>query len=170
MEIIRGNHSGHFDLRGKQTQLLICLDFFVKMLAMTRPEINPSEVVASVEKSISSGELWNAQKTFLANHSVPPEVIEALETKPWKPMSAIEKKEIRSPRDGYIRGVDQRSIGRRVYSGFDDGVRDVRFGGIVLNKRRYDPVAKGDILCMIYTPEASSLNEETLLDAIFDLG
>lgn len=170
MEIIRGHHSGNFDLRGKRSQLSICVDFFVKMVGMARPEIDPSEVVASVEQSISSGELWNAQKRFLANHSVSPDVIEALEREPWKPMSTIEKKEIRSPTDGYIRGIDQRSIGRRVYNGFEDGRRDVRLGGIVLNKRKYDPIARGDLLCIIYAPEARSLDEGALLEAIFDLG
>lgn len=169
MEIIRGTHSGNFDLRGKRSQLLICLDFFVKMLGMARPEIEPSEAVECIEQSINSGELWEAQKRFLANHSVSAGVIEGLEMQPWRPMAGIEKKEIRSPRKGYVRGINQRAIGRRVYNGFEDGRLDSRFSGIVLKKRRYDPVAIGDLLCTIYAPEAHAVADEALIEAIFDL-
>jgi pyrimidine-nucleoside phosphorylase len=170
MEIIRGHHSGSFDLRGKRTQLSICADFFVKMVSMARPTTDPSKLVDAIEKSIATGRLWEAQKRFLANHSVSASAIGVLENDPWNIMSGVERKEIRSPRDGYLRDINQRSLGRRIYNGFEDGRRDIRLGGIILKKRRYDPVAKGDIICSIYGPGCRSIDEESLLEAIFDLG
>jgi pyrimidine-nucleoside phosphorylase len=170
VEILRGQHSGSFDLRGKKTQLAICCDFFVKMIKMARVETDSSRLVATIDEAIASGKLWAAQKRFLVNHGVPIGVIELLEKDPWRPLSSGERKHVLSKYDGYLRDINQRAIGSLVYNGFYEGHHPSHFDGVVLKKRKFDPVAKGDLLCTVYAPHADALDSDCLCDTLFEFG
>jgi hypothetical protein len=80
-------------------------------------------------------------------------IIDALEKDPWKPISTLEKKDP-DPCDRYLRGLDQRSLGRRVYSSSrkDGGARVSRDRPEVARRR------------------TRNRSKGLLLEAVFDLG
>jgi thymidine phosphorylase len=116
LEIIRNTHSGLFDLRGKREQLSICVDFFVKMVALERPDVDRQDLVKKIENSILLGRLWSSQRRFLANHGVAELVLDALEHDPLKPILSLKTVNIVSSRAGSLREIDQRMLGSFVYN------------------------------------------------------
>jgi thymidine phosphorylase len=167
LEIIRNIHSGLFDLRGKHEQLSICIDFFVKMVALERPEIDSQSLIEKIEAAILSGRLWSSERQFLSNHGVPDSVLDALEHEPLKPILSLKSVNIRSAHAGSLRDIDQRKLGSFVYNELHARQSESRFSGVILNKRRFDPVRARDALCTAYASDLSAIQDSVLENELF---